>query len=60
MVQRVKAKVAVVTVGGGIGRSVALGLAAEGAQVVVSDLGVWNPDKPIGAQSADLVVISKT
>ena len=57
MGKRLKDKVAVVTGGGsGIGRCVSLDLAAEGALVVVNDLGVWTADKPAGKQSADLVV----
>ncbi|MBI2958056.1 MAG: SDR family oxidoreductase [Chloroflexi bacterium] len=56
MGQRLSGKVAVVTGGGsGIGRCTALDLAAEGARVVVNDLGLWTADKPAGEKSADVV-----
>lgn len=55
MARRLEGKVAVVTGGGsGIGRVVSLDLCAQGAQIVINDLGLWTPDKPM--KSADQVV----
>jgi len=55
MGNRLQGKVAVVTGGGGgIGRGVVLDLAAEGAKIVVNDLGRWNVAE--GQQAADAVV----
>ena len=49
MAQKLKGKSAVVTGGGGgIGREVALAMAAEGANVVVSDIGRDPADKVVG------------
>ena len=48
MDKRLKGKVAVITGGGGgIGRSVALAMAAEGASIVVNDFNTGNADKVV-------------
>jgi len=50
-------KIAVVTgAGGGLGREHALALAAEGAAIVVNDLGGARDGSGSGAAMADLVV----
>jgi NAD(P)-dependent dehydrogenase (short-subunit alcohol dehydrogenase family) len=49
MAQKLKDRVAVVTGGGdGVGRGVALAMAAEGAKVVVSDINRGDADKVVG------------
>lgn len=51
------AKVAVVTgAGGGIGREIALAMAAEGARVVVNDIGAQLTGESTGENAADKVV----
>ena len=48
MGKKLKGKVAVITGGGGgIGRSVALALAAEGVSIVVNDFNTGNADKAV-------------
>ncbi|MBI2858884.1 MAG: SDR family oxidoreductase [Chloroflexi bacterium] len=57
MGERLKDRVAVVTGGGGgIGRNVSLGLSAQGAAIVVSDLGIWTPGTARGSTAADMTV----
>ena len=57
MAQRLKGKSAVVTGGGdGIGRAVALAMAAEGASVVVNDIARHSADKVMDDNSSYLHV----
>jgi NAD(P)-dependent dehydrogenase (short-subunit alcohol dehydrogenase family) len=57
MGDRLKDKVAVITgAGRGVGRAIALGMAEEGAKVVVNDLGVSRDGSGAAASPADEVV----
>ena len=52
--------VAVTGGGGGIGRAVALAAAAEGAKVVVADIGVWMAGEDPSSEVAEAVVAEIT